>query len=425
VFGSYLKDTWQVGNRLTFNLGVRYDQYRVYYKDQDKPASQFAAAQSVDGRDVLKWKKVVPRVGVAYDPFGHGKTVVRATYGQYGVDPTGAFALDYHPASLITTTYRWNGPCVVTKYTNCDAAPETLATLVPSSPNFVSITGGSSSVINPSLEQPTYHTATTAIEHELMANFSVRALYVFNQQSNLYSALNPLRPYSAYSVPVSRVDPVTNAPITLYTYPAAVAGAAFVQNFQTNRDGNSDYSHSLELTATKRRSGRWMALATMAWTRNHRWLPIGTGVSAGSSALPQNPNQDFFPLDETGDWSFKALGSYDLPLDLKFGAVFNSLAGAPNYRTIQFTGVPQIGTVTVPAEKFGSQRNPTVNLMNLKVSRNFKLQRNTTFELALEIFNALNTNAATTVSYVTGPTFGVVSAITPPAIARIGGSFKF
>ena len=168
-----------------------------------------------------------------------------------------------------------------------------------------------------------------------------------------------------------------------------------------------------------------MALATLSLTQNHRWLPIGTGVSAGSSALPQNPNQDFYPLDETRDWSFKALGSYDLPWQLRFGAVFNSLAGAPSYRTIQFTGVPQLGTVTVPAEEFGAQRNPAVNLLNLKVSRQFKMQRGTTLDLSLEVFNALNTNAATTVSYVTGPTFGVVSAITPPAIARIGGSFKF
>src|SRR5262245_18110079 len=425
VFGTYVKDTWQVGNRLTFNLGVRYDQYRVYYKDQEKAASQFAAAQSVEGRDVLKWKKVVPRVGVAYDPFGHGKTVVRGTYGQYGIDPTGAFALDFHPAALITTTYRWNGPCVVTAYTTCDASAATLATLNPASPNFVSITGGSTAVINPDLQQPTYHTATTAIEHELMANFSVRALYVYNRQAELYSSLNPLRPYTAFTVPVARVDPVTNAPITLYTYPTSMAGASFNQSVQNNRDGHPDYSHSLELTATKRRSGRWMALATVAWTQNHRWLPIGTGATAGSAALPQNPNQDFFPLDETRDWSFKALGSYDLPMDLKFGAVFNSLAGAPNYRTIQFTGVPQLGTVTVPAEEYGSQRNPTVNLLNLKVSRQFRLQHNSSLELALELFNALNTNAATTVSYVTGPTFGVVSAITPPTIARIGGSYKF
>ena len=73
VFGTYVKDTWQVGSRLTLNLGFRYDQYRVFYEDQDKPAGQFSGAQSVQGRDVLEWKKVVPRVGAAFDPFGHGQ----------------------------------------------------------------------------------------------------------------------------------------------------------------------------------------------------------------------------------------------------------------------------------------------------------------------------------------------------------------
>jgi hypothetical protein len=425
VLGLYAKDTWQVGNRLTLNLGARFDRYRVFYEDEDKPAGQFSAAQRVEGRTVVAWTRIVPRLGVAYDPIGNGKTVVRGTYGQYGVDPTGEFALNFHPASLVTTTYRWTGPCVVTKYTSCDAAPETLAGLVPSSSAFVSIAGGTTSILNPDLKQPIYHTATTAIEHELVANVSVRALYVYNRQNNLYNWVNTLRPYEAYTVPVSRVDPVSGNAITLYTYPASLAGRAFVQYQPQNRDGRPDFSHSIEFTATKRKSGRWMALATLAFTKNHRWIPLGSGTTASSGALPQDPNQEFFPLDETRDWSFKALGSYDLPWRLRFGAVFNSFAGAPSYRTIQFTGTPQIGTVTVPAEPFGSQRNPALNVVNLKVSRLFSLQRGTTFEVSADVFNATNSNAATTVSYVTGPTFGVVSAITPPTIVRLGASFKF
>ena len=95
-------------------------------------------------------------------------------------------------------------------------------------------------MINPDLQQPLYHTTTAAIEHELMPNFSLRGLYVYNRQATLYSATNPLRPYEAYTVPVPRLDPVTGTPIVLYTYPASVAGAAFVQNFQMNRDGRPD-----------------------------------------------------------------------------------------------------------------------------------------------------------------------------------------
>jgi hypothetical protein len=393
VFGLYFKDTWQVNNRLTFNLGVRFDRYRVFYEDEDKP--------------------------------GQGKTVLRGTYGQYGVDPTGEFALGFHPASLTTTTYRWSGPCVATSFTQCDANRDTLASLVPTSPNFVSITGGTSSAINPDLRQPIVHTATAAIEHELRANFSLRALYVYNRQTDQYSSLNVLRPYSTYTIPVPRVDPQTGETITLYTYPAALAGASFVRNQPQNRDGRPDYYNSIEFTATKRKSGRWMALATVALTKNHRWIPIGTGFTAGSTAIPQDPNQEFFPLDETRDWIFKALGSYDLPWQLRFGAVFNSFAGAPSYRTVQFTGVPQLGTVTVPVEAFGSQRNPTLNILNLKMSRTFKTAGRRSLELSFDVFNALNTSAPLTVSYVTGPTFGVVSAITPPAIVRVGGSFKF
>ena len=81
----------------------------------------------------------------------------------------------------------------------------------------------------------------------------------------------------------------------LYTYPASVAGAAFVRNLQMNRDGRPDYSHSIEFTATKRKSGRWMALATLSLTQNHRWLPIGTGVSAGSIGAAAESESGILP----------------------------------------------------------------------------------------------------------------------------------
>jgi len=421
VFGTYAKDTWRLGNRLTLNLGIRFDQYRVFHDAESRPTGQFAPAQEFPAMDILTWRHVVPRLGVAWDPTGHGGTVFRASYGQYGLDSTGDFDSNFNPASLITTTYRWSGPCVVTAYTACDAAPSTLAALTPSSPNFVNIAGGTTGIVNPDLKQPIYHTATVGAEHELVSNLSVRALYVYNRIDNAFDQVNVLRPYSAYTIPVPRTDPVTGNTVTLYTYPASLSGSAFVGNMWLNRTDRPDFYHSLELTTTRRKAGRWMGLATFSLTKNHQWIPVTGG---GSTAQPQSPNQEFFPLNEAWDWTFKALGSYDLPLQLKFGAVYHYLAGAPNYRTVQFTGVSQLGTVTIPAEAFGAERNPATNQLNIRVGRTFKLP-DSRLELSVDIFNVLNDNAATTISYQTGPTFGTISAITPPRIARLGARWTF
>ena len=113
VFGMYAKDTWRVGQRLTLNLGVRYDHYHVFNDEQSRGAGQFATAQTFPELDVLTWRRVVPRLGAAWDPSGHASTVVRASYGQYRSRCDGRLRLElqsgvagYHHLSMVRTLRR-------------------------------------------------------------------------------------------------------------------------------------------------------------------------------------------------------------------------------------------------------------------------------------------------------------------------------
>ena len=43
----------------------------------------------------------------------------------------------------------------------------------------------------------------------------------------------------------------------------------------------------------------------------------------------------------------------------------------------------------------------------------------------LDVFNALNTNSATTITQASGTSFGAISTIVPPRILKIGATFAF
>lgn len=68
----FAQDSWQIANRLTLNLGIRFEQESVPSFSEDGQAIEFGWGD-----------KISPRIGVAYDLFGNGRTKIFGNYGWF------------------------------------------------------------------------------------------------------------------------------------------------------------------------------------------------------------------------------------------------------------------------------------------------------------------------------------------------------
>jgi Carboxypeptidase regulatory-like domain len=417
-YSLYITDSWQVGKRLTFNLGTRFDRTRAFLPAQTKEAGQFSTGGSYPAQDINSWNMPAPRAAFALDVTGDGKTVVKGTYGWFNYDMPVTFAEAYNPNNAVVTTYRWHD---LNHNNNYDPGEVNLDT---NGSDFISIVGSANNIINPNLKQTHAHELTGLLERQLIPNMSARVLYVYKRIVDDYTAINILRPYSAYTNQIARVDPgpdgVTGTAddggnVIVYDYPTAYRGSAFIGNQYQNRTSDrEDYFQSLEFTLNKRTTGRWGAMTSFSATKNHRWL-VG---------IPQSPNDDYFPLDTTWVWDYKASASYQLPADIQFSTLLDLQNGAYGQRTYTFRSIPQSSTVTLRLEPFGAEQGPMRYTMNLRASKIFKLGKNR-MRFDVDALNTFNANTAWVSTYVSGPTFGYTTAILSPRVIRLGASYEF
>src|SRR5262249_34941006 len=71
-YAAYAADSWRMKNRLTFNLGVRFDRYRLFLPAQEHPAGSPTAQQFAPVDNLIDWNTIVPRIAAVYGLTGEG-----------------------------------------------------------------------------------------------------------------------------------------------------------------------------------------------------------------------------------------------------------------------------------------------------------------------------------------------------------------
>jgi outer membrane receptor protein involved in Fe transport len=121
--GVFAQDSWKISPKLTLNYGVRYDieWAPIFAASTALNATAEQALGVIQGTPLNK-KNVAPRIGLAWDPQGNGKTVIRASYGIFYDNPSLALgflanAFDGAESALLETA--GSDPCVLVA-SGCD-----------------------------------------------------------------------------------------------------------------------------------------------------------------------------------------------------------------------------------------------------------------------------------------------------------------
>jgi hypothetical protein len=111
VLAGYVQDDWRVRPNLTLNLGIRYEMSTVPTEQYNRLATltSLTATEVKIGAPFFNnptLRDFSPRIGIAWDPFGNGKTAIRAGFGIYDSLPlTYEFAL----LSVLTAPFNEQG----------------------------------------------------------------------------------------------------------------------------------------------------------------------------------------------------------------------------------------------------------------------------------------------------------------------------
>ena len=408
IVSSYVQDKWQVTKNLTLNLGVRYD--RQHLTPQTKDA--FA-----------------PRFGVAWDPTGSGRTVIRGGIGKFyetqliGVGTalvqsaviTPAFVFDTgEDRSALSGRIPTRHVCLQPSGNNglavmspaCRAALTTLRDAVLAGNNT-----NTEPTVDGDRRLGYLWSFSAGVKRELAANLAVSVDYVGNRGRDQTAIVDINEPRLLSTGRVGRPGVAVFDP-NGELIPSQARGASFnrVLQFQTLDALNSDYN-ALEMMLEKRYSDRWSGRFsyTLAKARN-------VGVTGGRSANVSkrinddlNPRRDYSRANFDNRHQVNASVNATLWRGLGAGAVFSYYSGFPINETVgtdvngdrdnfdrPIAGVDDLTRPIVsPLDSQGQAiRNgidgENVMLLDLRFQYTLDLPRRSTMGLFWEIYNAAN-----------------------------------
>ena len=378
---AFASDALTVGDRLTINAGLRFDQSRAI--------SQDVRARDAEGRDtgeiihglgtMYTWNVFSPRLGATAKLTADGRTLLRASYGRFTQGVMTAEVSPIHPGLAKTTT---------TDFVPATGTYTGTARVVDPTINLR---------IDPETRAPHTDEYSIGVDRELGRRIAIGITYVRKDGADFIGWTDIGGQY--------RVDTRTLADGRVLPVSVLVNGTAARRFLLTNPDGYAMKYNGLVMAVEKRRSHGWQAFGSYTLSRASG-LQASNGTTAAGpqvstvGAPPTTFGRD--PNDLTNasgrlpndrPHMFRAMASTDLArTGFVFAAHLQIASGKP-WAATTLVSLPQNPQQRILLEPRGSRRLSSQSLLDLRLSRRISFGRVGSIELLVDVLNALNDTA--------------------------------
>lgn len=427
-YSVYAQDSWTIGNRLTLNIGLRYDRTRGWipdiYKDRTGGIAFSVGEATIKERwgmnpfdeirqegvdPFVKWALITPRIGATYDLFGDGKTALKLHIGRYSDWLYASFIVSYNPMRLSSYSFNWWDD-------NGNGYPDNAGV------DHYELAGGRSPLVmqrdywsrlvDTDLKATYDDQISIGIDHELFPDFKVGVSYLYKKRNNIIdNALIDFdtgeiwyHPDSGYWVPFSTTVPAVDQfdPAKVDMYFMTKDAPEMLQILTNIPEAFRKYS-GVDLTFDKRFSKGWQLGGSV--TISKVWGNIGGGYGdiwgyegAGSSANwfvnEEGRQSDDRPL------VIKLYGTFNLPYGIISSFYYQYYSGTPWQRSARiyapgdWADANNIDVVRAPSysvnvETLGSRRNYARSNLDFRLEKSFGLGKYGRFGVYLDVFNLL------------------------------------
>jgi hypothetical protein len=420
TYGAHAADSWQLHDRISVNLGVRFDGYRVFLPEQEHPAGSPAAQRFAAVDNLIDWHVFVPRLGAVIDLTGDGRTLAKAALAQYRVAPGNTVGFNANPnPNQWWMRFQWT-----------DADSSGVWEPGEEGRRLGSRGGIATESLDPALRLPLVNEIAVSLERELPAKISLHTGFVWRSEHDHFARQNANQPFEGFTVPVLLLDPGPDGvqgtaddgrSLTAYDLAPEFLGQP-AANIVRNVAGSRSEYWTLDVGAERRLHHRWAFGAGFSHTWNSDQSSTYAGQSVRNNTYPVTPN-DLLNTEPGGaheftTWTAKAHGTYEAPWNFRVTPVVRHQSGQPFGRT--FTAGLRYGTVAVLAEPIGTRRMDHLTTCDLRVEKGFQITQSRRVAAFVDVFNVFNANPEQNVVWSSGSSYLRPINIVSPRIARIG-----